>query len=121
MSIQTYINPYKDYLIAAVIIAYSIGIWHISARYTSSTYLKEEVFRAQQVIAIGEKNKELADTLGKKLEGDLANMKINNTTIYRNTQHELVTHKFYTECVNTPDVVQNIESAITNKKLSSSK
>lgn len=115
------LSPYKIYFIIGAVLLYSFGIWKVASGYTSSKYLSAQVKQAEAILVMKQHDQELADQLGKKLEDQIATIKINNTTIYRNTQHELVTHKFYTECANTPDVVRNIEAAIDNKTKSSHK
>lgn len=121
MILSTYVNQYKNYMCTIALIFYSVGLWHVASRYTSSSYLSKQVSAANEAIAIKEHEQLLANKLGKQLEDSMANIKIKNTTIYRSTQHELVAHKFYIDCINTPDVVRNIESAIENTGTSPNK
>lgn len=119
--ISAYLSLYKDYVFLAIIIVYSLGLWHVSSRYTSSKYLNEQLKQSALILELKTHDQVLANTLGKQLEDGFANMKIVNTTINRDIHHETTTHKFYTTCVNTPDVVRNIEATIDNRNKPTSK
>ncbi len=113
--ISAYLSLYKDYVFLAIIIVYSLGLWHVASKYTASKYLADQVKQSTLILQLKTHDQELANILGKQLEDGFANIQVINTTINRDIHHETTTHEFYTTCVNTPDVVRSIEATIDNK------
>lgn len=115
------LKTYKYYIIAALFLSYSVGLWNVAKTYTQSSYKDEKIALQASVIETKEQRAKLANDIGKSLEDKLENLKITNKTIYQKVIHETTKEPVYLECITTPNGVQLIEAAIDGKGPSSSK
>lgn len=107
--------PYKNYGIAILIGIYSLGVWHISARYTSDVWQQEKTTLVQKALESTQQRQELAYQIGKQVEDAVGKIKITQQTIQQKVIHETTTQPVYINCATTPDGVHLIESAIDNQ------
>ncbi len=115
------ILPFKNYLILAVVAAYSFGIWHVSAKYTEDGWVKEKAALVSKALETKQQRQELADLIGSALDAKLQNRPIIQRTINQKVIHEITKEPVYTECRTTPDGVRLIEDTINNQGQPTSK
>ncbi len=115
------ILPFKNYLILASVALYSFGIWHVSARYTESNWVKEKAALVNKALETTQQRQELANMIGGVLETKLGAIQIIQRTINQKVIHEVTKEPVYTECRTTPDGVRLIEDTINNQGQSSHK
>lgn len=115
------LKTYKVYAFLILGIMYSIGLWHVCSRYTTSEWQSEKTELVQKALETTNQRQELANQIGKQLEEKLNSMRMTQTTINQKVIRETVKEPVYIDCHNTPDVVQLIEDSIDNKGQSSSK
>lgn len=113
--LKPYLMQIRIAIWATVFIAYSLGLWHVCSKYTTAGWESEKTAMVQATLDATTKNQALADTIGKKIEDTVGNIKITQQTIQQKVIHEITKEPVYTNCVTTPDGVRLIESAIDNK------
>lgn len=113
--------PYKNYIILLAAALYSFGIWHVSAKYTESSWLKEKATLISKALETTQQRQELANMIGGQLDAKLQNRPIIQRTINQKVIHEVTKEPVYTECHTTPDGVRLIEDTIHNQGQSPNK
>jgi len=91
-----------------------IGTWHISAKYTESSFLKEKQELTAKALETTAQRLELAKLIGQELDNRVANRKIVHQVITQKVIHEIQKEPVYTDCRTTPNGVLLIEAAIDN-------
>ena len=92
-----------------------VGTWHISARYTEASFLKEKEALTAKALETTKQRLELARLIGQDLDKRLANRKVVQQVITQKVIHEIQKEPIYTDCRTTPNGVRLIEDAIDNR------
>lgn len=72
--LQTLFNEYKWTALGVLLLAYSIGVWHVSSGYTDNAYNKERLRHSEEIIRIKVENEEALTKLTEEwatLRGEL--------------------------------------------------
>ncbi len=88
--------------------------WHVSARYTESTFNKEKQALTQKALDTTNDRLALAKEIGQELDKRRDNRKIVQQVIKQEVIREIQKEPVYTDCRTTPDGVRLIERAIDN-------
>jgi hypothetical protein len=114
-------GAYKVYFILGLCIAWSMGVWHVAARYENSSWQAEKVSLVQKELDTRNANHKLANDIGQKIDEKLSNITTTQTVINRKVEREIIEKPVYRDCVVPTTGVQLIEDAIRNKGQSPSK
>lgn len=120
----TYLKLYKNGIISIVLfsllVAYSCFLWRTSSKVTDNAYLRKEASIQKQVDDIKKSNDALAVVLGTVIDQKLSKLTITNTYITKEVQSEIDKNPIYTDCRNTPTVMQDITNTYTAAKTAAS-
>lgn len=112
------VSKYRYYIFAALFVVYTFGVWHVSAKYTSSSYEKEKA-----ELAIAAKNQLEAEQERSTIVGRQAaeaQLKVDQlqSELAKRTYRE-IQKPVYNECFVTDDGLRILNEAIGNRRNSS--
>jgi hypothetical protein len=107
--LKTLLLKYKLAIYAALFVAYTAGVWHVSSTYTESKYIKKQLDVAEAVIQTTAKNSEIRDNISEIMEEKLSKLRPLQTTINRNITNEIAKDTVYIDCKSNPNVMREYQ------------
>jgi hypothetical protein len=113
------LKTYKVYILIALFLGYTYGVYHITSQVKEAGYLKEKVELQAKVKELEDHRKAISDAVEKKIDEKLGNMQTTQKTINQKVIREIIEKPVYSECIVPDTGVQLIEDTIRNQGQSS--
>jgi uncharacterized membrane protein len=102
--ITAWFNEYKWFAVAILFLAYSVGVWNVSADVKENEYLAEKIRLSNHIIQIQEENTKLSSDLSTALAASLTKQQALQTQYMKDLTNALSKSTVYVSCRNTDSV-----------------
>jgi hypothetical protein len=97
-------SEYKLYIIAAFLVVWSVGIWHVSGQVKENAFNEERLKNAQAIIKVQEANATLAQRVSKELQEGLQQFADQSKKDKKALTDEIKSNRVYSDCKLTDSV-----------------
>ena len=101
--LKTLFNEYKYVALAALFLAYSIGVWNVSGKVTDNSNLRTALRHSEEIIKIKTENEKLVEKLSGELQQELKDLKEAQQK-HQKAIEDALTDPRYSQCTTTASV-----------------